>query len=70
LLAEQEARIADKTSRNKTDVIDQAACLVFKKGTTKKDPPDAKTKNISKMNSSANIQVQFLPRTNGLWQSL
>jgi hypothetical protein len=49
LLAEQEARIAAKTSRNKTDDEDQVACLVFKKGTTKKDPPDAKTKNISKI---------------------
>ena len=47
LLAEQEARIAAKKPRNRTDDEDQVAWLVFKKGSSGKDPPDNKTKNVS-----------------------
>jgi hypothetical protein len=47
LLADQEERATSKNQRVIRDAEDQVAWLVFKKGTTAKDPPDNKTNNIS-----------------------
>jgi hypothetical protein len=49
LLADQEERATSKNRRVIRDAEDQVAYLVFKRGTTGKDPPDNKTKNISKI---------------------
>jgi hypothetical protein len=48
-LAEQVERATTKNRRVKADAEDQVAYLVFKRGTSGKDPPDNKTKNISKL---------------------
>jgi hypothetical protein len=40
--------MATKTKRNKTDVEDQVLWIVFKKGSSGKDPPDSATKNEAK----------------------
>jgi hypothetical protein len=73
LLAEQVERSTAKNRRAKADVEDQVACLVLKKRTSGKDPPDNKTKNILKVvyasgasGAATHVPVQLLSWPDGI----